>query len=247
MNLISIILPTYNEAENIIPLIKEIDKTVKDKKEIIVVDDNSPDGTSNVVKEYAKKHKHVKLETRYHDRGLTNSIQHGIHVSKGDIIVWMDCDFSHPPSVIPSLLKKIEEGYDVAVASRFVAGGKAKSEGPRDSLIGIILSNILNFFMQFLLGNKFYDYTSGFVAVKRVVFQNITLRGDYGEYFIDFIVRVFRQKFRVVEIPFISQSRRAGESKTGGNLLDYIARGRKYIIVVIRLLYENIFSYIRRY
>jgi dolichol-phosphate mannosyltransferase len=242
---ISIILPTYNEAENIIPLIKEIDQKVPYKKEIIVVDDNSPDGTSDLVQTYAKTHKQVKLETRYHNRGLTNSIQHGIDVAKGDVIVWMDCDFSHPPSVIPKLLKKIEEGYDVSVASRFIQGGKAKSEGPRDSLLGIILSNILNFFMQFLLGNAFHDYTSGFVAVKKEVFRNIRLRGDYGEYFIDFIVRVFRHKFRVVEIPFISESRRAGESKTGQTLLDYIARGRKYLFVVVRLLYENITARIR--
>lgn len=239
MKLVSIILPTYNEAENIIPLIKEINKVVRRQKEIIVVDDNSPDGTSEAVKIFIKKKNNLRLETRLTNHGLTKSIQHGINVSKGDIIVWMDCDFSHPPEVVPKLLSKIQEGFDISVASRFIPGGKAKSEGPRDSIVGVLLSTIINFFMQFLLGNQFHDFTSGFVAVRKEVFSSITLRGDYGEYFIDFIVKAFAKKYRVCEIPFISESRRAGESKTGKNLLDYMLRGRKYIFIIFRLLVEK--------
>src|SRR3989338_10457938 len=103
IKLTSVILPTYNEAENIIDLIKEIKKNIKYKKEIIVVDDNSPDGTSKLVKDFITKNKksNVRLETRFKKRGLTNSIRRGIELAKGDVVVWMDCDFSMPPNVIP--------------------------------------------------------------------------------------------------------------------------------------------------
>src|SRR4030042_4305376 len=97
IKLVSIILPTYNEAENILELINAITQTLRSyKKEFIVVDDNSPDGTSNIVKDFIKKNKknNIRLETRYKNKGLTNSIKRGIELSKGEIIVWLDCDFS---------------------------------------------------------------------------------------------------------------------------------------------------------
>src|SRR3989344_8764924 len=121
IKLVSVILPTYNEAENIIKLIKEISNVIKHKKEIIVVDDNSPDGTSSIVKKFKTKNKKInlRLETRFRNRGLTNSIRRGIELAKGDIIVWLDCDFSMPPKVVPRLLEKIEKGYDIVVGSRF--------------------------------------------------------------------------------------------------------------------------------
>ena len=108
MSLVSIILPTYNEAENIVPLIKEIQRLVKIKHEIIIVDDNSPDQTSKIVLAFIKKKraKNIRLKTRLSNRGLTNSIREGIRLSKGNVIVWMDCDFSMPPFVINKLLKK---------------------------------------------------------------------------------------------------------------------------------------------
>src|SRR4029077_373020 len=96
--------------------------------EIVVVDDHSPDGTSGLIQNLIATGSvpGLRLETRLTDRGLTKSIQHGIDVAKGEIIVWLDCDFSMPPPMIPLLLTKIDEGYDIAVGSRFVDGGKFK-------------------------------------------------------------------------------------------------------------------------
>lgn len=237
---VSIILPTYNERENIVPLIKAIERTVRFDHEIIVVDDNSPDGTSQAVSAYRKKFhdRSVTLVTRKANRGLTNSIREGIAKSHGDIIVWMDCDFSMPPSVISTLLDKVGEGYDVAVGSRYIAGGSAKSENVRDSWIGILLSAVMNFGLRLLMVRRFHDYTSGFVAVKRSVFDRVHLSGDYGEYFIDFIVHAYREGYAICEIPYAGKPRRAGESKTGKNIWEFIWRGRKYAWTIIKLLIE---------
>lgn len=243
INLVSIILPTYNEAENIVPLIKEIQRSVKIKHEIIVVDDNSPDQTSEIVLAFIKKSKtkNIKLKTRLSNRGLTNSIREGIGLSKGNVVVWMDCDFSMPPFVINKLLEKIEEGYDISVGSRFVKGGQFKKaeKGKKDSLLAIVLSRMMNYIIQFILGNNFKDYTSGFIAVRKNVFKKVHLRGDYGEYFIDLIHRSFALKFKIIEVPYICLPRSKGESKTGSNLWQYLNRGTKYIALTLRLLYEQ--------
>ena len=125
INKISIILPTYNEKDNIGQLIDELSDHLSGKEfEIIVVDDNSPDGTSLVVDDKKKNNKNIKLLCRTNIRGLTSALNDGIAIADGKIIVWMDCDFQMPPSKVPELVEKIENGYDAAVASRYVNGGK---------------------------------------------------------------------------------------------------------------------------
>lgn len=241
---ISIILPTYNESENIITLIKKIGKVVEGRKEFIVVDDNSPDGTSEVVKKFAQKNRplNVRLETRYHNPGLTNSLKRGIKLAQGEVIIWLDCDLSMPPKVIPQLLKKIEEGFDIAVGSRFVKGGGFKidhSANHKDSPIAIILSRLMNLFIRTTLGANFKDYTSGFIAIRKKVLNKITLRGDYGEYFIDLIYKAKSKNYKITEICYICLPRKKGKSKTGTNLWQYLKRGRKYILMTFQLLFER--------
>lgn len=238
---VSIILPTYNEAENIIPLIEEINRVVTFPHEIIVVDDDSPDGTSKLVASFQKKNKSVTLLTRRENRGLTNSIKDGITRAKGDVIVWMDCDFSMPPFVINQLLEKLTQGYDIVVGSRFIKGGKFKqvTEGEKDSPLAVMLSRGMNMCIRMLLNQNFYDYTSGFVAARAYIFEKVHLRGDYGEYFIDLIYKAFANKFRITEIPYVCLPRERGESKTGSNLKDYLKRGSKYIVLTVQLLWER--------
>lgn len=241
--LISIVLPTYNEAENIVSLIKEIDRVVKCKKEFWIVDDNSPDGTAKEVLDYREKRnkKYIHVVKRLKNHGLTNSLKDGIKRARGDVILWMDCDFSHPPSVMNKLLEKVNEGYDISVASRFTGGGgfvvpEGKSS---DSWAAIILSRMMNYTIQFLLGRRFGDYTSGFIAAKSHIFKKVKLRGDYGEYFIDLIYKSFAYNFKITEIPYFQLPRRAGQSKTGNNLWQYLKRGSKYMALTLELLVEK--------
>ena len=182
MSKVTVILPTYNEIENIVDLIRAINIVIKDDKEIIVVDDDSPDGTSATVADLIQKKEinNLRLITRTHDKGLTNSIKEGIVSARGDIIVWLDCDFSMPPELIPRMIAEIDNGYDVAVGSRFVKGGSFKrgTSSSQDSLIVVLLSRLMNMFIRIMLGFSFRDYTSGFIAIKKDIFKSIELKGD---------------------------------------------------------------------
>lgn len=238
-------MPTFNEAGNIEDLILESVSKVKSfgisDIEIIVVDDNSPDSTWDVAGSTRCSDADIKVIRRMKNPGLTNSLNDGIENSTKDVIVWLDCDFSHPPDKIPQLLFMLNQGYDVAVNSRYTTGAGEEREGKGGSL-QLFLSRLLNWSVRFLLYPSFSDYTSGFVAVKREVLDELKLRGDYGEYFVDFIFRVLKkEKYLVCELPFVAPPRKTGESKTGKNIYDYLMRGRKYILTVVRLRLLSIF------
>ncbi len=241
LRLISVILPTYNEVENIARLVQEVHAVISQPHEIIVVDDNSPDGTSAAITSLVATGSipGLRLETRTADRGLTKSIQRGIDLAEGDTIVWLDCDFSMPPGMIPQLLTKIEQGYDIAVGSRFVPGGKYKESrqwfGGEESRAAILLSRLLNWFLRHALFASFTDYTSGFIAIRREVLERIRLRGDYGEYFIDLIFRSILLKYSFVEIPYVNVPRIAGESKTGSSFDHLLRKGLPYLWTIIRM------------
>jgi dolichol-phosphate mannosyltransferase len=241
-NKVSIVLPTYNERDNIIPLVIGIQKQLEDKNyEIIVVDDDSPDGTWKIVGELGVENKFLRLIRRQGRRGLTSAITEGIDSAAGDVVIWMDTDLSMPPEKIKDLLQKIEEGYDLSVGSRYVpGGGTVIIEKSHDSILSAILSFAMNFAIQKLLNSSFKDYTSGFVAVRKKVLEDIQLRGDYGEYFIDFIYRAIKRGYKVIEIPYICEARKYGVSKTGTSLLQYFIRGRKYIWTALRLRFTSI-------
>lgn len=234
--MVSIILPTLDEADNIVPLIQAILVVVPQVHEIIIVDDESPDGTARIVAEFAKDEPRVKIES-VPQYGLTRSLWHGIEKSTGRIIVWMDCDFSMPPELIPRLLQEIEKGADIAVGSRFIKGGSFKkdTEGTQDTWLAVLLSRVMNYSIRFLLNPRFRDYTSGFAAVRRPVFDSIYFKGDYGEYFIDFIYRALRAGYKVVEIPYTCLPRKQGYSKTGTDFWQFFSRGRKYVALAVRL------------
>ena len=190
---LTIILPTYNEAENINPLIRAIRKYVP-QADILVVDDNSPDGTAQRVKTGPR----VNLLVRTTSRGLTNSLREAIAASNTDLVAWMDCDFSHPPEVIPKLTKQIASA-DIVIAGRKIYP---------------FLSVIINSVCQLFFGRDMHDYTTGFLVARRSILKTIPLRGNYGEYCIDLLVRAKRKGFRIVEVPYDSPPRAHGMSKT---------------------------------
>lgn len=238
---VSVILPTYNEKENIGPLIKEIFESITRGTEIIVIDDDSPDGTWRVVEEMARMQKDLFLFRREKKKGLVSALNEGIALSRGEIVVWLDCDFSMPPSKIKELLEGIDQGYDAVVGSRYVQGGGVEIiTGSSDSLFAHVLSSLLNRFIQRVLGFSFKDYTSGFIAIRKDVLEEIRLRGNYGEYFIDLIYRMIKKGYRVKEIPYLSKARKEGVSKTGTNFFHYLAKGSKYILFTIRLKFTKI-------
>jgi dolichol-phosphate mannosyltransferase len=185
---VSVVMPTLNEAGHIQELIEHTAQALcqsgVEQYEIIVVDDDSPDRTwEKAAATPGFDATRLRVIRRREKHGLTASIKEGIEASSYGVIVWMDCDFSHPPEKIPQMLYMIDQGFDVVVNSRYVIGGGEDRIG-KGGVLQLALSRILNWGIRFLLKPSFSDYTSGFVAVKRYVFETLSLEGDYGEYFI---------------------------------------------------------------
>jgi len=231
MKQLTVVLPTYNEALNIIPLIQELQiqtRNMNMDSEIIVVDDNSPDGTWKLVAEFAKQNPDVKLIHRTEERGLTSAINAGIRAAKGKLVSWMDCDFQHPPILLKELVHASESGEFVAIASRYTKGGGDVREGQYSfqRKLSILISN-LSFIVT---GIKVRDITSGYIVISKKYLEEISyLSGDYGEYFIDMLGKLNKRKIRFVEIPYQCENRKYGESKTGNSTMDYFRRGTKYL------------------
>lgn len=211
---ISVILPTYNEKENIIPLIREIEESLSNHKlnyEIIVVDDNSPDGTGKTVEEFAKKNKKVKCLIRYDIRGLATAIKEGIQRTSRELIVVMDTDFSHTPSTIPKMFDVLEDN-DIIVASRYIRQGAM--DAPIHKYFG---SFMLNKAIDIILGLKVKDSTGGFLLFKRKSISNLNLDKifkGYGEFCFRLLYLLRKNKKKIKEVPFRYGLRRYGETKT---------------------------------
>lgn len=235
--LVCTVLPTYNERDNIGPLIDGILRSAATRHMVLVVDDDSPDGTWQVVQGWAaQRSSEVALVRRQGEKGLTSAIQRGIDEAIGvygaDVVTWMDCDLSMPPQDIPRLVRAIvADGVDVAVGSRWIPGGGDRAHG----LMARTLSWIINRWAMLLLGRQVHDYTSGFIAARAAVLQKVRLQGDYGEYCIDLLGRAARMGFSVREVPYVCVPRASGASKTGANLWDYLTKGRKYVATIWRV------------
>ncbi len=238
--LVCTVLPTYNERANIGPLIEGILASAITPHLVLVVDDNSPDGTWQAAAEVAAKlnaggTQRVVLVRRMDEKGLTSAVQRGIDLAiytfGAEIITWMDCDLSMPPGDVPRLVQAVLDGADVAVGSRWAPGGADVAHG----VMARTLSRIINGYAAALAGGAVRDYTSGFIAARAGVLRGLRLRGEYGEYCIDLLGRAEAAGYRLVEVAYVCVPRTAGESKTGANLWDYLVKGRKYVAAAARL------------
>lgn len=219
---VSAILPTFNEKENIEDLIRDIDRQSNPPPEIIVVDDNSPDKTWEIVTRLMGEIPNLKLKRRINERGLATALNRGIGLASGDVLVWMDCDFSHPPSLIPEMLKAIEEA-DVVIASRYVKGGKQEYPFIRD-----LTSRAFNLYACILLSFKIRDWTSGFAMVKKEVLDKVRIEPlgqGYGEYFVGMLYSALKKGFRIKEIPYTCVYNSEHESKTSTSIFRLLRYG----------------------
>jgi len=232
---ITIVLPTLNERDNILPLIERgLAALASYRAEMLVVDDDSPDGTWQVVADLAAGDPRVRLIRRTAERGLTSAIVAGIDAAQGAWVGWMDCDLSMPPEDLPRLAAALAAGADVAVGSRYVRGVRDAGH----TWVGRAFSWTINMAAWLLLDRRVKDYTSGFILARREVFQRIQLHGDYGEYCIDMLYRALRAGYRVMEIPYVCAPRQTGQSKTATHPLGYVIRGWNYVLTILHLKWQ---------
>jgi dolichol-phosphate mannosyltransferase len=229
---ISLILPTYNERENIEMLIKRIFSSIQNV-EVIIVDDDSPDRTWAAAETLRKKYPSVKVHRRVNQRGLTSAIQAGIDTAEGKSVGWLDCDLSMPPELFKNMSEHLQFAH-LVVGSRYIPGGRDKRPFRRR-----VFSRIINSFGQYLLGTKTSDLTSGFILCRRSLIDNHRLKGVYGEYCIDLIFSAERSGFKVMEIPYNFIDRQRGKSKTCENILDLYILGSRYVAMILKKFKEK--------
>jgi dolichol-phosphate mannosyltransferase len=248
---LSVLLPTLDEAPNLRELLPELLAVLDPDDELLVLDDGSTDGTQDVVRTYAARDPRVRLIERRGRPSLTAALQEGIDAARGDLVGWMDADGAMRAPVLVRLRGAIErEGLDLVVGSRFLEAGRIKGQRREgllgrleamtrlgdsgDPWIGVLLSWALNgLVLPAILQDGVHDYTSGFAIARRAVLARIRLRGDHGEYFIDLFVRAKALGFRVGEVAYAIQPRRHGVSKTAESLRDYGRRGRQYLTLAL--------------
>ncbi|RLJ02933.1 MAG: hypothetical protein DRP11_02220 [Candidatus Aenigmatarchaeota archaeon] len=211
--MLSIVIPTYNEAENIEELIRTVEGVLERNGidgEIIVVDDTSPDGTGRIVERLTKEYGNLILVERKEKCGIGAAYKTGFRVARGGVIMEMDADFSHDPEDIPKLYRKIKGGYDVVVGSRYVEGGERK-----DPIHRRIFPLIGNFLYVKLLGSGVRDTTAGFRAYRREVLKKVDLDSLPDDFSFQAAILFRLRGAKMTEVPIKFRERRAGEPKYG--------------------------------
>lgn len=209
---VSIIIPTFNEVENVVPLVQEIkaNMPLSSTYEIIVVDDDSPDGTIRAVEQAFPNDPSVVPLLRTHDRGLANSVRAGIDKSSGDKILVMGADFTHDPREISPMLR-VGEVYDIVIGSRFCAGGNMYST------THYMLSLYYNRFARVFLRTQVQDNLGGYFTMPRAELYRLPFEKifyGYGDYFFRLLHYAQRMNMSIVEVPAQYQARRGGTSKS---------------------------------
>ena len=212
---VSVVLGTYNERENLASLIPAIEAIFQENRldgEIVVVDDNSPDGTSDLARGMGAKYGNVRLLWRPEKLGPGSAHADGYKAAKGDIIIGMDTDFSHDPHDIPKFLAKMEEGFDVVQASRYIKEGtyEVNSFQTWKKKMASKFGNIL---IAFLSGVPIHDFTTSYRAIRRNVVEHVRTESSGNSFFMEFLVKAYRDGYRLAEIPIVFKDRVVGKSK----------------------------------
>ena len=244
-----IIIPTYNEAKTIEKTIDAIDEQQSKvpaswKVEVLVVDDSSPDGTGEVVKKIGHKFSYVHLLTNPKKSGLGGAYLKGMGYAfgekKADVIFEFDADLSHDPTKIPDFLKKIDEGYDMVLGSRYMPGGSIPADW---GLHRKFLSVFGNMFIRFVLTDfRIKDWTTGYRALTKKVYEAVKAEMSNERFTgytfqIAFLHSAKQKGFKITEVPFHFIDREVGESKLGA---EYI---KNNLIFIMKLRLKEILQH----
>jgi dolichol-phosphate mannosyltransferase len=218
-----LVIPTLNEASNITVVLERVRETLVGRGtnyEVVVVDDDSRDGTDQVVTSYAKNHPNVKLLVRKGKRGLAGAVIYGWQNSDATLLGVMDADLQHPPELLPDLLKAMDQGYDIAIGSRYVADDGTAGWNPLRRMISALGTWITLPLQRRMIRVK--DPLSGFFIVRRRSIAGIPLHSQGFKILLEILVRGRIRS--AAEIPFHFGLRHAGKSKANFKVaLDYFS------------------------
>ncbi|MFH2085502.1 MAG: glycosyltransferase [bacterium] len=212
MDFVSVILPTFNEKDAIVPHALHVSKVLSKAgymHEVLVVDDDSPDGTAEVVRKAGIRNKDIRIIVRKQNHGLGLSIGDGVRKAQGNIIIGMDADGNHDPEDMPNMLKHLKDGTRLVVASRFKGEGGMK--GWR------MLPTFLFNAMFRLFGLPIWDNTSGYYAVRKADLEQLGLKRiyyGYGDYHLRLVFYAKQAGWKTIEVPTHYQPRLGGVSKS---------------------------------
>ncbi|MGY5356055.1 polyprenol monophosphomannose synthase [Wenyingzhuangia sp. IMCC45467] len=237
MNQALIIIPTLNEVENINAIIKAV-FDINPEYHILVVDDNSTDGTIDIIKNLQKKHANLHLEIRINSRGLGKAYIHGFKWAIArtyDYILEMDADFSHNPKDIPRLISACEQdGNDLAIGSRYI---NYKINVINWDFKRLILSYFASKYVRIVTGIPVFDTTAGFICYRRQVLEKIDfskIRFTGYAFQIEMKYKAWLHKFKIKEVSIIFTDRTKGTSKLDGSIIN------EAIFGVIRMKFKGL-------
>ncbi|MEZ0394525.1 MAG: polyprenol monophosphomannose synthase [Desulfurococcaceae archaeon] len=222
--LVSVVVPTYNERENLPALVERLDEAMRGsgiEYELVIVDDSSPDGTADAALELSESYP-IKVVVRPGRLGLASAVAEGSRRASGEVIVVMDADLQHPPEVVPKLVEAVRGGCDVAVASRYSPGG-GTSGFPLERRM---ISRTATLMAHFLVGpsRRTRDPLSGFFAARAELLRCLEPTRPRGyKVLLDLLAQFPRAS--VCDVPFTFESRRSGRSKLGWKeIAEYLAQ-----------------------
>lgn len=222
---VTVVVPTYNERENLPRLVERLAAALDRPWELVVVDDGSPDGTAAVARELGRRYP-VRVVERAGKQGLGSAYRAGMREARAGAVVAMDADLSHNPSFLPALLRAIDEGADLAVGSRYVPGGAVVGWGLRRKAT----SRGANLLARFVLRLRTRDATTGFRVYGPRARQLALLTTSDGYSFqIETVHLAERHRLAVREVPITFKDREVGVSKLGGHEI------AKFLRTLVRL------------
>lgn len=234
--LFSLVVPTYNEAGNIVEFMESAHRTLGSQPhEIVVVDDDSPDQTWKIASDFAARNPWVKVVRRIGERGLSSAVLKGFEASSGGYLGVMDADLSHDEKILPKLLSELDKGADLAVGSRRIPGGGAV-EWPWYRRFS---SSVATGLAKVVLNLKLSDPMSGYFVMSRKLYQSCSHRLVPRGYKILVELCVKGKPARIAEIPFIFKNRKEGYSKLTGSVM------RQYLHMLLVLRFDHFMQGVR--
>ena len=227
----SIILSTYNEKNSIESTINDIFKYLPNS-EIVVVDDNSPDGTYEILKNI--KNDNLKIFNRKKNRGLATAFLTGLINTQGDHVGWLDSNMGSLSSKFPEMISKLDT-YDIVLLSRYIEGG-----GDERNKVRVIASKLINGLARFLLRSKINDLSSGiFVMRRNVLLDVVPVATGHGEFFVEFLSHAEKKGSQILEIPYVHPVDIDGNSKSFPNVSRFLYLGFFYIIRLFQTIFRR--------